>query len=137
MARLGPAATAIATTTVIGVHWHTITSTSGAGALPAANIAAQLRVLNDAFFPRGFNFTLLSTETRPSDAWYRMSYGSTAESQAKTAMRLGTAQHLNMYTANLGGGLLGWATFPSSECCFGSLQGLLYCLLTPSVQAFL
>jgi hypothetical protein len=116
MARLGSAATAAAgTTTVIGVHWHTITSTSGAGALPAANITAQLQVLIDAFYPHGFNFTLLSSDTTPNDAWYTMPSQSASERQAKAFLRKGTAQHLNIYTANLGNGLLGWATFPSSE----------------------
>ena len=43
-----------------------------------------------------------------------MGPGTTAESQAKNALRQGTAADLNIYSANPGGGLLGWATFPSS-----------------------
>ncbi|MDH5409440.1 MAG: zinc metalloprotease, partial [Gammaproteobacteria bacterium] len=46
--------------------------------------------------------------------WYAMTYGSTAEQQAKSALRIGSADDLNIYIANPGGGLLGWATFPSS-----------------------
>jgi hypothetical protein len=32
----------------------------------------------------------------------------------KNALRVGTADDLNIYSSNPGGGLLGWATFPSS-----------------------
>ena len=41
-----------------------------------------------------------------------MAPGSAAEVQAKAALRQGGAGTLNIYSANPGGGLLGWATFP-------------------------
>ena len=99
---------------VIDVYWHTITNTSGQGALSSQAITAQINVLNNAFAALGWSFRLAATDTTANNAWYTMGSGSTAETQAKNALRRGTADDLNIYSANLGGGLLGWATFPSS-----------------------
>jgi hypothetical protein len=41
-----------------------------------------------------------------------MKYGSVAEQEAKAALRVGGSDSLNIYAANIGGDLLGWATFP-------------------------
>jgi hypothetical protein len=40
--------------------------------------------------------------------------GGSAETAAKSALNISPQTHLNVYVAGIGGGLLGWATFPSS-----------------------
>lgn len=105
---------AATTTTTVSVYFHVITSTSGAGNVSNAQIAEQITVLNDAFAGSGFRFNLVETTRTANDAWFTMGHGSTAERNAKNALRRGTAKDLNVYTANPGNNLLGWATFPSS-----------------------
>lgn len=97
----------------VPVFVHVITSSSGAGAVTSAQIAGQINVLNDANLAAGFTFTLAGVNTVANDSWFTMSPGSPEEQEAKTALRQGSGAALNVYTANPGGGLLGWATFPS------------------------
>lgn len=97
---------------VIGTYFHVITDAAGSGNVTDAQIAAQMDVLNKAYTGR-FVFELLEVNRVRNDAWFYMYPGDTSESEAKTALRKGTMQHLNLYTADLSGGLLGWATFPS------------------------
>ena len=100
--------------TVINVYFHNIRDSSGAGGASATMIQAQMNVLNAAYNGKGFQFTLAATTNSNNNTWYTVAYGSTAETQMKAALRQGSADDLNVYSANIGGGLLGWATFPSS-----------------------
>jgi hypothetical protein len=76
-----------------------------------------MTVLNKAYANSGFQFSLLSTDYTANNDWFYMSpdsgYGS--ELAAKSALRKGTARDLNIYTASLSNGLLGWAYFPQGE----------------------
>jgi hypothetical protein len=105
-----------ATGGTINVYFHVIRRGTGTanGDVPQSQITNQINVLNAAFAPLGWSFNLVQTTRTTNSSWYTMTPGSTAERQAKTALRRGTADDLNFYSANIGQGLLGWATFPSS-----------------------
>lgn len=111
--KAGFASVAAVTGGVIRVYFHVITNGS-AGNLTDQQIASQMSVLNSAYATTGWSFFLSGTTRTSNATWYTMSPGSTVEDAAKNALRQGTAEDLNIYTANPGGGLLGWATFPSS-----------------------
>jgi hypothetical protein len=100
---------------VVPVYFHVINQGSGIanGDVPQSQIDQQIAVLNAAYSSSPFVFRLEAVTRTTNVAWYNMAKGSTAEVQAKTALRQGGAGDLNFYTANIGGGLLGWATFPS------------------------
>lgn len=98
----------------ISTYVHVITDSSGNGAVSTQRIADQLAVLNDAYAPYYYSFALARTDVTANSSWYTAGPGSTAEAQMKTALRQGTADDLNIYVNSMGGGLLGWATFPSS-----------------------
>lgn len=115
---------AAATGGVINVYLHIITDTAGHGALTQSQINDQMKVLNDAYAGTGWSFQLLTVDTTANNAWYTMGYGTTAEIQAKNALRKGTAADLNIYSANIGGGLLGWATFPSDYTRSPKMDGV-------------
>jgi len=96
----------------IDVHWHTITNNNGQGALSNNDIDGQIAVLNSAYASTGFSFTLVSTDTTANNSFYTVSPGTNNEHNMKAQLRQGSADDLNIYSANPGGGLLGWATFP-------------------------
>ena len=100
-------------TITVPVYVHVITSSSGAGDVSSL-VPRQIAVLNNAYQSAGVKFDLVQTNVVVNDAWYNVGFNSKEEREMKNALRQGGADTLNIYTANLGGGLLGWATFPKS-----------------------
>jgi Pregnancy-associated plasma protein-A len=115
---------------VINVYVHVITASNGTGAPTSQQITNQINVLNQAYGGQ-WTFNLLQTTVTANDAWYAMQPGTTAERDAKNALRQGTADDLNIYLANIGGGLLGWATFPSDYTRSPKMDGVV--VLTASL----
>ena len=97
----------------INVYFHVIRNSSGQGGPTSQQINSQMNVLNNAFASMGWSFNLVTTTVTNNSTWYTCT-GGTCETQMKTALRQGGADDLNIYANNMGGGLLGWATFPSS-----------------------
>jgi len=110
--------------TTIDVYIHVITDSAGAG--DVSNLVAdQMDVLNAGFSITPFSFALAApVNVVANSSWYRAGYGSAAEADMKSSLRQGSAEDLNIYILNPGGGLLGWATFPSSYASEPSSDGV-------------
>jgi len=98
------------TITVQFIHF-----TDGAeGAITEQQRHDQIEVLNVSYRDHRLQFsydpaTVVKVDNR---RWFRMGHRSAAEREAKRQHHVDPQMHLNFYTAGLGGGLLGWATFP-------------------------
>jgi hypothetical protein len=108
---------------VVNVYFHVITSSTGEGAVSDSRINRQINVLNTGFAGTGFSFVLAGTDRTANNDWYNMGYNSQAERRAKTALRRGTADDLNIYSTS-GGGYLGWATWPHKYQSQSELDGI-------------
>jgi hypothetical protein len=109
----------------IKVHVHRIHASNGSGgAVTSSQITSQISVLNAAYGSAGWSFTLASTDDTNNDSYYTATDSTTAEKNMKKALRIGGAADLNLYTNNMGGGLLGWATFPSDYARNPKLDGV-------------
>ncbi len=106
--------TKAATGGVINTYVHVIRTSSGTGGPTQTQMNNQISVLNAAYAGTGWSFNVVGGSTSNNSTWYTAGYGSSAETQMKNALRQGSADDLNIYYNNMGGGLLGWATFPSS-----------------------
>ena len=112
----------------VPVWIHVINKGAGAanGDIPESQLTAQMQVLNAAYGGANspFVFALAGVTRTTNASWYTMTPGSAAESQAKNALRVGNAGTLNMYVANIGQGLLGWATFPQDYASSMKMDGV-------------
>lgn len=112
-----------ATGGVIPVYVHVIRDSAGNGDVSDSRITQQMNVLNSAFAGTGWSFNRVATTRTNNSSWYTCTGGS-CESAMKNALRQGSADDLNLYLNNMGGGLLGWATFPSSYQSQPKLDGV-------------
>lgn len=110
----------------VQVRFHVIAKDRGqeGGNLSAARIAEQIRVLDDAYAPHGFDFELERITRTFEPQWFNLISSNGAEPRyfrgggKEVAMKKAlygdsTSETLNIYSASLGQSLLGWAYFPS------------------------
>jgi hypothetical protein len=108
----------------IPVYFHVITSANGrSGALSTTAINKQMNVLNDAYGAWGWAFGTPQVDVTANDNYFNNCYGS-AETAMKTALHKGGKGDLNIYTCNPSGGILGYATFPSSYASKPLIDGV-------------
>jgi pregnancy-associated plasma protein-A len=112
-------------TVTIPVYFHVVNKGAGIsnGDISQTMIDAQIKVLNDAYAGTGFQFSLAEVDRTTNATWYTGCYGS-SESAMKSALRKGTADDLNFYSCSPSGGILGYATFPSSNSGTSKLDGV-------------
>jgi hypothetical protein len=129
-AKTGESGSANATGGVINVYVHVVRESSTGWDVTPQQIDNQIDVLNDAYsgatggVNTGWQFVLAGTSRTVNATWSRCQPNTTAERQMKQALRVGGASTLNLYLCNIGGGLLGWATFPWSYASASSQDGV-------------
>ena len=107
----------------IPVYVHVIHNGSGFTSATDAKINQQINVLNSAYAPWGWSFSVVSVDHTNNNSWYTTT-GGAAERKMKSALHQGSADDLNLYLNHMGRGLLGWATFPSSYASSPSMDGV-------------
>ena len=128
-ATLADAATLATGSITVPTYVHVVLPAAEEGNSPRAEnrltrlVNSQLAVLNEAYAgrtgaqasaPTPFRFALQGIDFSYNDAWYAVVPGKT-EREMKAATRVGGKGTLNIWTANIGEDLLGWATFPKNS----------------------
>lgn len=101
--------------TTIPVAFHVIHK-GGASNVPDAMLEAQIDVLNEAFRPHRFSFTLASIDRTKKTSWFRrcgdIFTGGTTFFKMTDKLSIDPAHTLNIYLCGPTGGLLGFAFLP-------------------------
>jgi hypothetical protein len=110
----------------VDVFWHVVTRNDGSGGVANTRIRRQLRVLNQGYAgstagpaaSTRFSFRTKRIARTANTDWHNWSnpdVDASDDSAAKRALHRGTTADLNVYIANLGNNLLGYATFPDGQ----------------------
>lgn len=97
-------------TVYVPIAFHVITSMSGTGSLSEQQLQRQVDTLNTSFDGSGFQFYINSIDTTANDTWFYST--SSNDGSMKAALAIDPTHNLNLYTANIGGGILGYAYLP-------------------------
>ncbi|HSF35140.1 MAG TPA: zinc metalloprotease [Nocardioides sp.] len=126
---LDNSATLAAASVSVPTYFHVVLPAAEASNGTAAEdrlttlVNSQMSVLNEAYAGRTgtessaaspFQFQLQGIDFSYNDAWYGVVPGN-VEKEMKAATRVGGKDTLNVWTANIGDDLLGWATFPTKK----------------------
>jgi hypothetical protein len=102
----------------VPVYFHIVTPDGVTGNVTAADIAAEIRVMNNGFsgaeggVDTGFRFALASVDRTVNADWYFAGPTTSGERAMKRALKKGGAGELNYYSTTAGA-YLGWAYFPN------------------------
>jgi hypothetical protein len=115
----------------IPVYFHVIRDNNGKGDVSDEALDAQLKVLNAGYgggtggAKTAFQFVKAGVDRTNNSKWFTVTPDSAAERAMKTTLRKGGADTLNFYLANIGDGLLGWATFPQDYQSDPKMDGVI------------
>jgi hypothetical protein len=115
----------------VPVWFHVIREdrTIAGGNLPLSRIQAQFDVLQDSFAgttggaDSGFRFSLAGVTRTTNGTWFNLT-GNGRDRKMKAALKVGGTDTLNIYTANLGQNLLGYAYLAQDAEAVGVLDGV-------------
>jgi PKD repeat protein len=110
--RAGGAVRADKSDVIIPIAFHVVAMDDGTCDVPDGQIYDQLDVLNAAYQGTGFQFVIASIDRTYNSRWSTARYGSRQATSMKEALAIDPATTFNIWLANIGGGLLGYATFP-------------------------